>query len=69
MDRTPPQPPHPKIRKLRFIKGAWSAGGHNFDDAMRCAHCRRTWSAQQRSPTYCPKVPGLTSPRDRSRAA
>lgn len=41
------------MRPLRFVKGAWTAGGHAFDDRMQCAHCRRSWGSQQHRPTYC----------------
>jgi hypothetical protein len=64
-----PQPPHPKLKKLRFIKGAWTAGGHNFDDGMCCSHCRRSWASQQKSPTYCRKLPELHSKRKSTRVA
>jgi len=44
------------MKRLRLVKGGWSAGGHAFDDRMRCTHCRRSWESQQRRPTYCAKV-------------
>jgi len=44
------------VKRLRPVKGGWSAGGHTFDDRMRCTHCRRSWESQQRRPTYCAKV-------------
>jgi hypothetical protein len=69
MKRTPPLPPHPKLKRIRFIKGAWTAGGHNFDDAMLCAHCGRSWSRQQESPTYCRRAPELLPRRGRTQAA
>ena len=64
----PPESPHPKIKKLRFNKGAWTAGGHNFDDGMHCSHCRLSWARQQKLPIYCRKAPELAAPAPRRRA-
>jgi hypothetical protein len=69
MQRTLPMQPHPKLKKLRFIKGAWTAGGHSFNDAMRCSSCRRSWVRQQESPTYCRKALETLPRRKRTRAA
>jgi hypothetical protein len=35
------------------VKGAWTSGGHAFDDKMACVNCRCSWQTQQRRPTYC----------------
>jgi ribosome-binding protein aMBF1 (putative translation factor) len=40
---------------LRQLKGHWNAGGHMFDDDMRCSLCRRTWARHQEDPAACPR--------------
>ena len=42
-----------RVKELRRIKGDWSAGGHSFDDRMRCTLCRTPWLRHQKAPRYC----------------
>ena len=52
------RPPYhvPAPRKLKR-KDAWSAGGHQFDENMRCAWCQRRYITHQALPTKCTRIP------------
>ncbi len=51
--RCPPPPAGKGLKPLRFVKGAWTSGGHAFDDRMVCTNCGHRWQVQQRRPSYC----------------
>ena len=38
-----------KNRRIRFVKGNWTAGRHVFNYKMRCRDCGRTWKEQQQT--------------------
>ena len=59
------QPPHPATKALRTVKGSWSAGGHSFDDSMRCTYCRRSWTRHQVRPSHCQKARELVRTTER----
>jgi hypothetical protein len=53
----PKHHPPAGFTKIHKIQGGWSAGGHWFDDNMRCAHCQVHWDKHQLFPDYCwPRV-------------
>ncbi len=51
-----PPPPGQGVKPLRFVKGAWTSGGHAFNDHLICTRCRKTWKTQQSRPSYCAKA-------------